>query len=159
MTVRLGDLLVRKGVLTEAQRRKVVEYQQSMARPFGELAERLFGVKPSEIEEAWAEQYAELTRHVDPLAEDIDPEVLPLIDRRQAWQFRFLPLRLDGQELMACTTRENLARALKFAGWRVVDPCFLVVAEPEALGRALMKFYPLGGMTPEMVRGRGLEVA
>jgi hypothetical protein len=159
MTVRLGDLLVRKGVLTEAQRLKVVEYQRSMARPFGELAERLFGIRPGVIEEAWAEQYAQLTRHVDPGKEEVDPEVLPLIERRQAWQFRFLPLRFDGQELMACTTRENLVRALKFAGWRLVDPCYLVIAEPEALGQALMKLYPLSGMTPKMILGKGLEVA
>lgn len=159
MSIRLGDLLVRKGVLTESQRQKVLEYQQVMARPFGELAERLFGIRPAVIEDAWADQYVEVTRRVDPRRETVDPDVLTLVDRRQAWQFRFLPLRHDGDELMACTTREHLVRALKFAAWAITDPCYLVVAEPEALGEALVRYYPLAGMTPAMVAGRGPAAA
>ena len=53
MTIRLGDLLVRNGALTPAQRDSVLDYQKLTGRPFGELAERLFGVGQRAVEDAW----------------------------------------------------------------------------------------------------------
>ncbi|MFM9995335.1 MAG: hypothetical protein ACKVU4_05985 [Phycisphaerales bacterium] len=158
MTLRLGDLLVQRGVLTVAQRDEVLRLQRTDPRPFGAIAERMFGVVPARVEEAWAEQFSGLTSHVDPRREPVDPRVLPAIDRRQAWQFRVLPLREEGGDLVLCTTREHLVRALKFTGWRIARSCHFVLAEPLALGEALMRHYRLDGMTPEMVAGRGLAV-
>jgi hypothetical protein len=154
MTLRLGDLLVRNGALTEAQRDSVLDYQRLTGRPFGELAERLFGVGQAAVEQAWAEQYAMIARRVDPRAEPVEAEALSQIDRRQAWQFRLLPLRFDAGELMVCTTQEHLVRALKFAGWRIQPSCYFVLTDPVALGEALMKHYPMAGMSADMVRGR-----
>ena len=76
---------------------------------------------------------------------------LEVISRRQAWQFKMLPLDLAGEEVVACTTQENLCRALKFAGWRLGHACQFVLCEPGALGEAMLKHYPMAGMTPEMV--------
>jgi hypothetical protein len=154
MMLRLGDLLVRRGVLTEEQRDSVLESQKLTGRPFGELAERLFGIDESSVEQAWAEQYAMIAARVDPRRERIDPEVMNMIDRRQAWQFRMLPMRLDADEVMICTTQEHLVRALKFAGWKVQAPCYFVLAEPQALGEALMKYFPMGGMSPGVIGRR-----
>ncbi len=158
MTIRLGDLLVKKGLMTPAQREAVLDYQRLTGRPFGELAEKLYGVREAAVEAAWAEQYASIARQLDPRTEAIDPEVLPLIDRRQAWQFRMLPLRYDAKELMVCTTALHLVRALKFAGWKIRAQCYFVLAEPLALGEALTRHYPMAGMSPEMVAARGLSV-
>src|SRR5690606_14849299 len=118
MMLRLGDLLVRNGALTEAQRDSVLDYQRLTGRPFGELAERLFGVGQQAVEQAWAEQYGMIAQRVDPRTERVDAEALSMIDRRQAWQFRVLPIRFEAGELMICTTQDHLVRALKFAGWR-----------------------------------------
>ena len=49
-TLKLGDLLVQQGVLTVAQRDQVLEAQRLRRRPFGVLAEDLFGVSPA----AWS---------------------------------------------------------------------------------------------------------
>jgi hypothetical protein len=157
--MRLGDLLVRRGLLSEGQRESVLEHQRLTGRPFGELAERLFGLHQSAVEEAWAEQYAGIARRVDPRREEVDAEVLGLVDRRQAWQFRVLPLRLELDELLVCTTREHLPRALKFAGWRIQAACFFVLSDALALGEALMRHYPMDGMNPGVVAGRRLEIA
>lgn len=158
MAIRLGDLLVKKGVMTPAQRDAVLDYQRLTSRPFGELAEKLYGVREAVIEQAWAEQYATIARQLDPRTESVDPEVLPLIDRRQAWQFKMLPLRYDAKELMVCTTAQHLVRALRFAGWKIRAQCYFVLAEPLALGEALTRHYPMAGMSPEMVAARGLSV-
>lgn len=158
MTIRLGDLLVKRGVISPAQRDAVLDYQRLTGRPFGELAEKLYGVREAVVEQAWAEQYASIARQLDPRTEAIDPEVLPLIDRRQAWQFRMLPMRYDARELMVCTTAQHLVRALKFAGWKIRAQCYFVLAEPLALGEALTRHFPMAGMSPEMVAARGLTV-
>lgn len=158
MALRLGDLLVAKGVLTGSQRDSVLEYQRLTGRPFGELAERLYGVDQSVVELAWAEQYAAIAPTVDPRNEAVQAEALALIDRRQAWQFRVLPLRFDDREVMIATTQEHLARSLRFAGWRIQASCYFVLAEPLMLGEALMRHYPMAGMNAGLVAGKGLGV-
>jgi len=156
MALRLGDLLVLKGVLTVPQRDSVLEYQRFTGRPFGELAERLYGVDQKVIEETWAEQYASIAPRVDPRSERVEDGALTLIDRRQAWQFRVLPLRFEDRELRICTTQENLVRALRFAGWKIQAPCYFVLSEALTLGEALMRHYPMAGMSPGVVAGKGL---
>ena len=156
MAMRLGDLLVRQGVLTEGQRDQILEFQRTHRRPFGELAETLFGVAPEAVEQAWAMQYAMLAESIDPRVEPVRADALALVSRRQAWQFKVLPLGQAGGEVRVCTTREHLARALRFVGWRVCAPCHFVLAEADHLGEALMSHYPITGFTAELVHARGL---
>ena len=149
-TIRLGDLLVKHGVLTEKQRDHVLNAQKLRAKPFGALAEELFGVDPDQVEKAWAEQFAALSVPIDPRAYHVNPEVLGLVERRQAWQFRILPLRMDGAEVMICTAKEHLPRALRFAYSRFGPGCYFVLAEPDHLGQALERHYPMPGARDEL---------
>ncbi|MBL0927030.1 MAG: hypothetical protein IBJ11_05170 [Phycisphaerales bacterium] len=151
MPIRLGEVLVRQGLLTSEQVAQILEEQSRSQRPFGLLAEKLFGLSERDIERAWAEQYAVLSGTIDPRTEKTDPAALGAVDRRQAWQFRVLPLRFDGAELMLATTKENLPRALRFASRCLDRPCYLVVTEPELLGEALVRHYPMPGMTAASV--------
>ncbi|MDY7107218.1 MAG: hypothetical protein SYC29_01145 [Planctomycetota bacterium] len=156
MELRLGELLIESGVLDERQVQHILSRQQHTGEPFGLLAERLFSVDPAIIEAAWAQQYAALTRTVDPDVEAYDPEALRLVTRRQAWQFRVLPIRFEPGELMIATTQMHLRRALRFATNVIGIPVFFVMAEPEALGRALCRHYPLPGMKPHSVLDDGM---
>lgn len=158
MAMRLGDLLVRQGVLTETQRDEILEFQQTHRRPFGELAETLFGVAPEAVEQAWAMQYAMLADSVDPRRTEVGAGALDLVSRRQAWQFKILPLDVSDGEVRVCTTQEHLARALRFVGWRVCAPCHFVLAKAEHLGEALMKHYPITGFSADLVHARGLTL-
>ncbi len=151
--IRLGQILVEGGVLTTRQVRDVLAVQESTGEPFGVLAERMFGVHPERIEEAWACQYAQMTRTVDPQIESFDARATELVTRRQAWQFRILPMRFEGRELLVATTQRHLRRALRFATNVIGIPVFFVMSDPLALGRALCARYPLPGMTPESVLG------
>ncbi len=147
MEFRLGQLLVQSGVLTEHQVKKVLARQLTSGEPFGLLSEQLFGVDPSAIEEAWARQYARITRTIDPEVEVFEDRAKDLITRRQAWQFRILPIRFDGDELMIATTQEHLRRALRFAVHVIGVPVFFVMAEADVLEKALTKHYSGPGMT------------
>ncbi|MHC4989673.1 MAG: hypothetical protein ACYTGC_01730 [Planctomycetota bacterium] len=157
MEVRIGELLVQAGVLTDEQCAIILERQQQSAEPFGLICERLFGVDPGKVEDAWAQQYASLTRLIDPEVEDFEPRALDMVTRRQAWQFRVLPIRFDGDELMMATTPDYLRRALRFATRVVRAPTFLVMTDVETLGEALCAQYPLPGMTPDCVTQDGLD--
>ncbi len=151
MSVRIGEVLIQRGVLSRPQVERVLEEQQVRHRPFGELAETLFGIDPTDIEHAWVEQYTRITRHVNVRTERVDPEAMRLIDRRQAWQFRVLPLRFDGRELMVATTADNLCRALRFVSRCLTTPCYLVLTEAQSLGDALAHYFPLAGLDASSV--------
>ena len=158
MQLRLGQVLVDAGVLTMQQVRLVLNRQKQTGRPFGVLAEQMFGTDPTDIEEAWAVQYAALTRQIDPAAEPIDAEALELVSRRQAWQFRVLPIRFDGDELIVATTQQHLRRALRFATRVLTMPVYFVMTSPDDLGNALVRHYPMPGMTIVSVHDEGLDL-
>lgn len=157
MQLRLGEVLVRRGILSETQVERVLDDQRRSGRPFGVICEEMFSIQPDTIEDAWAEQYAGLTRKINPEIEAFEDRALSLVTRRQAWQFRVLPIRFDGEELMLATTSSQLRRALRFTSRVIGVPSWLVIAEPEALGRALCKRFPLAGLTPRSVDDHALD--
>ena len=152
----IGTLMVNNGVITKQQLEQILERQRQTHRPFGEIAEELCGVRAKDVERAWAEQYAQTTRWVNPTLEPCDPGVHDLVSRRQAWQFRVLPLGYDGSELMVCTTQEGLVRAMNFAARQIPVTCYFVLAKLDQLAEALMRQYPMEGMSAESLAGESV---
>lgn len=148
---RLGDLLVKRGVLSEQQRDEILKVQDTGARPFGALAEELFGISPEAVEHAWAEQFAMLCPRIDPRQTRILPEVLARVDRRQAWQFGVIPVRQTDEELLVVTSVEHLARAMRFVGWRVAGPVSFATCDRDALVIALGVHYNIAGLDQEFI--------
>ncbi|GDX97841.1 hypothetical protein LBMAG48_02450 [Phycisphaerae bacterium] len=150
--LQLGDLLVKHNVLTSQQRDLVLEAQKTRGGPFGVIAEEMFGVSPNAVERAWAEQYASFAPTIDPRTYPVQSRALEVVNRRQAWQFKLLPLELRTDRsgnpmLLACTTQEHLVRALRFTGWKVGHQCQFILAEALPLGEAMCTHYPMAGMT------------
>jgi|CXWL01.1.fsa_nt_gi hypothetical protein len=142
--LRIGEILVEHGAISSDERDVILEHQRQHGRPFGDLAERLFGVRPEVVEEAWARQYALLADHVDPARLRPTLPALALVSRRQARQFGVLPVELDTFEVMLCTSESNLARALRFAAWKIGMPAYFVLAEEDALKAAIERVYARG---------------
>ncbi|MCH2152418.1 MAG: hypothetical protein MK089_03665 [Phycisphaerales bacterium] len=145
-TVRLGSILVQRGLLNEDQVKRVLCAQNRTGEPFGLLCERLFGLSPATIESAWAQQYAGL---VDTLERsDLCPsmEALAMVTRRQAWQFRVMPVSWDDGELTLATTPNDLCRALRFATNVIGRPVYFVMTTSRTLDTALREYYPLPGI-------------
>ena len=146
MKVRLGELLIEQGVLTEQQVEDILAEQQRTGRPFGLLCEQMFGIDPAVIESSWSQQYARLTRHVDLEVEVFENRALELVTRRQAWQFHLVPVRFDDDEVMIATTVKQLPRALRFANNVIGLPVYFVISESAGLANALGRHYPIAGM-------------
>ena len=127
MEVRIGNILVDRGVLTNDQVKAVLNVQNRTGQPFGLICEELYGVDP---------------RLMSP-----DADALAAVTRRQAWQFNTIPISWDGPELMLATTPEALPRALRFATNVLGVPAYFVMCDPEALQSSLQTSYPLPGAT------------
>jgi hypothetical protein len=150
--MRIGEMLVSAGLLTIEQTEFILRRQQSHPEPFGLLAQRMYGLDPQRIEDIWAETTIRLGEVVRPEDSEIDLNVLDLVTRRQAWQFRFLPMHMDADgSLVAITTRKHLSRAVRFAT-RVLDrPCRFVMTDAEYLAGKLDDYYALPGMDDRVV--------
>lgn len=151
MVLRLGDLLIQQGVLTPEQCDQIADEQQTNPRPFGLLAEELFGVDPGVIEHAWAVQFAMISPRINPCEIAHDESVHSVITDRQAWQFGFIPVERVAEGLICATSIECLARALRFVGWRIEEPCSFVICDHSALEMGLSNIYPMDGVDSAMM--------
>lgn len=156
--IRIGQLLVEQGVLSQQQVFEILQAQKRLHAPFGVLAERMFDVTLESIENAWIEQYHRFTGTLDLEAESFDTEALRLINRRQAWQFQILPVRFEESgELLLAASRTRLARAVTFAAHRLGRDVFFRVAESQQLRDFLQHYYPMPEVSDHIVsRARDL---
>ena len=141
--IQIGQLLVEQGVLTDKQVAHILKVQKISHRPFGDLAERLYGINPRAIEDAWVQQYTRMVGTVDLDEQRMDEQCLRLINRRQAWQFHMLPTRREEANLNVATTAEGLVRAVNFSAKTLDEPIYFQIAERTQLRDFLMKHYPV----------------
>jgi len=147
----LGELLIRRGELSEDQLAAVLlEQEQSQAR-LGELllAQRI--VSAAAIARALAEQYG--LEFVDLEHEPIDPEAASLLPERVARRYGALPVRFLAEELVLVAVRDPTdiftADDLHIA---LGMPRRLGVAAADALDAAIARHFgidALAGSTPE----------
>ena len=150
--MRIGELLVRQGVLTESEVEVVLEEQMRRTEPFGSICERLFGVAPEVVEDAWVEQYTKLTGDLVPDFGECDPAVLDTVSPRQAWQFRIVPLRWDDGALVLATTRITCSGPA-FRDERHSVPGVLPDRRSAHLAEGLERHYPMGAFGRRVVDG------
>ncbi len=147
---RIGTILKDRKELSDEQVAFILEHQEHHPRPFGELAEHLYGVSHEAVEQAWVEQYLSYGTRVDLRRESVDRSVLGTFSRRQAWQFQLVPLRCEDGRLLVATTAGRLPRGAAFA-WRIArQPVFLLVAPESQIITCLAEHYPW----PEMSRAK-----
>jgi len=141
--IQIGQLLIEQGVLTAQQVEHILKVQKISHRPFGDLAERLFGISPQAVEDAWVQQYIRMVGTVDLDDQKFDEQCLRLLNRRQAWQFHVLPMLRSDDHLNVATDTDSLVRAVNFSAKKLDEPVFFQLAEREQLRAFLMKHYPV----------------
>ena len=149
--LRLGEILVLQGVLTQVQADEVAAAQATCRRPFGKIAEEMFGVTIRSIEDAWVEQYHRFTGTLDLEGRRLDPVALRVINARQAWQFQMIPVGFESNgELLIAASRTRLARAVAFAAGRIDHAVFFRLVESEPLRHFLNLHFPIPGAGEEI---------
>lgn len=156
--IRIGQILIENGVLSEQQVFEVVQAQKKQHLPFGVLAEKMFDVTLQSIEAAWIEQYHRFTGTIDLGEQQFDAEALKLIGRRQAWQFEIVPIGFEPTgELLVAASRARLARAVTFATNRINHAVYFRVAESIQLRSFLREHYPMPEVSQQIIeRARDL---
>src|SRR5688500_10179127 len=124
--IQIAQLLIEQGVLTEAQVAHILKVQKISHRPFGDLAERLYGINPKAVEDAWVEQYLRIAGVVDLSEQEVETECLRLLNRRQAWQFHLLPLNRK-ENLHMATDADNLVRSVNFSARKLDEPVHFLI--------------------------------
>ncbi|MEM8739405.1 MAG: hypothetical protein AAGG38_13160 [Planctomycetota bacterium] len=157
--IRIGQILIENGVLTEQQVFEVVQAQKKHHLPFGVLAEQMFDVTLQSIEAAWIEQYHRFTGTIELSEQTFDAEALKLISRRQAWQFEIIPIGFEPTgELLMAASRNRLARAVTFATNRISRVVYFRVAESAQLRHFLREHYPMPEVSQDII-DRAREMA
>ena len=141
--IQIGQLLIEQGVLTSRQVEHILRVQKMSHRPFGDLAERLFGISPQAVEDAWVQQYIRMTGTIDLDDQKLDEQCLRLLNRRQAWQFHMLPMFRTDENLNIATSAETLVRAVNFSAKKLDEPIYFQIAERQQLKEFLMKHFPV----------------
>ncbi|HTW93561.1 MAG TPA: hypothetical protein VMD30_02130 [Tepidisphaeraceae bacterium] len=141
--IQIGQLLIEQGALTPEQVEHVLMVQKLSHRPFGDLAERIYGIDPKVVEDAWVEQYVRTAGIIDLNEQRFDEDALRAINRRQAWQFHLLPMNRDQNNLNVATSMDALVRAVNFTARKLDEPIYFRLAEREQLREFLMKHYPV----------------
>lgn len=157
--IRIGEILVEQGVLTEQQVFEIVQAQKKLHLPFGVLAERMFEVTLESIENAWIEQYHRFTGTIDLAKQNFDERALRMINRRQAWQFECLPVSFEPTgELLMAASRRRLARAVTFATNRLDKVVYFRIAESDQIQQFLKEHFPMPEVSDELIaKARGLK--
>ena len=139
----IGQLLVEQGVLTTEQVAHILTVQKASHRPFGDLAERLYGIDPQAVEDAWVQQYVRTAGVVDLDDVTFDADCLRLLNRRQAWQFHLLPAHRAGEHLQCATDADHLIKAVNFSSRRIDEAVYFLIADRAQLRDFLMRHFPL----------------
>lgn len=139
MAVRLGELLIRKGLLDADDLEQALELQRERGDKIGKILVDLGFVNPRDVLATLSEQL-----QIPLLAADDFPPVLPEVERitpKYMRQFLFLPIRIDDTKLTVAMADpldfETVATLRQFSGLNVKG---VLAAEQEILD-AIDKYF------------------
>ena len=98
MAERLGDLLIRKGLLDQAKLEKALEEQTRSGLFLGEVLVKLGYVREEDVLGVLAEQFR--TRFVSLEKVRINPVVLKMVPKGLAWEYKFMPIEMLSSVLL-----------------------------------------------------------
>lgn len=152
MALKLGELLLKAGLITPAQLEKALEEQRSRGGKLGELLQRLGYVSEEDIIECLSHQYGVPSINLRNF--EIDSAVAKIIPEDQARKHNIIAILKTGQTLtvaMADPTNIFAVDDITFSTGFKVDP---VVASEEAIREAIDKVY---GSTREVELKKVME--
>jgi cellulose synthase/poly-beta-1,6-N-acetylglucosamine synthase-like glycosyltransferase len=115
--VRIGELLLSKGLITQEQFEEVLDYQKRYGGRLGWILASLGYVRRIDLFKTLAEHYGfEFIQDIEILKKLIDPELLTRFDPQELAKFEVIPAKQNKEEIIILTSypeSQNLYQFLK----------------------------------------------
>ena len=151
MTSRLGEILLKEGVITQQQLEKALEFQRARGGRLGSCFTKLGLITDDDITGVLARQYgvpAINLRHYE-----IDPEVIKLIPQDTALRHQLVPLSRVGSVLTVAATDPTNVVAIDNIKFRTGLNVELVVASEAVIIDAIARSYRGSEALEDLMRG------
>ena len=151
MTSRLGEILLKEGVINQHQLEKALEVQRANGGRLGSCLTKLGLITEDEITGVLARQYgvpAINLRHYE-----IDPEVLKLIPQDTALRYQLVPLSRVGSVLTVAAIDPTNVVAIDNIKFRTGLNVELIVASEAVITDAIARSYGGSEALEDLMRG------
>ncbi len=157
MSVRLGELLLKKRRITQTQLEEALAFREARGGDLGGALVELGFLPPDEIAALRGVQYG--VQSIDLSGFEIEPAVLELIPAETARRHRIVPLRRSGATLTVVMTDPRNVAALDDVRFRTGCTVEPLVASEAAVSAAIARYYDGGrGAAGTNLGGRALDV-
>jgi type IV pilus assembly protein PilB len=136
---KLGDILVREGLISQDQLRKALSEQKSSGMRLGYTLVKLGFVEETEVTKMLARQYR--MPAVDLSRFEVDPKILKLLPPDIAMKYTVLPLKREGRTLTIAIADPNNVTAIEDIKFITRCDVFPVIAGEYTLRNAIDRYY------------------
>jgi type IV pilus assembly protein PilB len=136
---KLGDILVREGLITQEQLRKALQEQNSSGMRLGYTLVKLGFIEETEVTKMLARQYR--MPAVDLSRFEVDPKILKLLPPDIATKHTVLPLKREGRTLTVAIADPNNVAAIEDIKFITRCDVFPVIAGEYTLRNAIERYY------------------
>jgi type IV pilus assembly protein PilB len=136
---KLGDILVREGLITQEQLKKALQEQKSSGMRLGYTLVKLGFIEETEVTKMLARQYR--MPAVDLSRFEVDPKILKLIPPDIAQKHTVLPLKREGRTLTVAIADPNNVAAIEDIKFITRCDVFPVIAGEYTLRNAIDRYY------------------
>ncbi|MCX5678714.1 MAG: ATPase, T2SS/T4P/T4SS family [Candidatus Omnitrophica bacterium] len=149
MALRLGDILVEKGIITQEELNTALAEQQRTKEALGQILIRMGFVAERDMLQILAKQQG--IPFVELKMKDIDDKVLKNVPAKFVWHYKIMPISLDGNILTAAISNP-------FDMWPIDDlethlgfKVEKVLATSADIMEAIKKYYGVGAETIDRI--------
>jgi type IV pilus assembly protein PilB len=136
---KLGDILVREGLITQEQLRKALLEQKNSGMRLGYTLVKLGFIEETEVSKMLARQYR--MPAVDLSRFEVDPKILKLLPPDIAMKHTVLPLKREGRTLTIAIADPNNVTAIEDIKFITRCDVFPVIAGEYTLRNAIDRYY------------------
>jgi type IV pilus assembly protein PilB len=136
---KLGEILVREGLITQEQLRKALLEQKNSGMRLGYTLVKLGFIEETEVSKMLARQYR--MPAVDLSRFEVDPKILKLLPPDIATKHTVLPLKREGRTLTVAIADPNNVAAIEDIKFITRCDVFPVIAGEYTLRNAIERYY------------------
>lgn len=140
-TPRIGQLLSQAVPLSDHDLEEILQEQKVTRQRFGDAALALGMVQPQHVWDAWMQQLHITETTIDLAAMGVDSQALNALPGRVAAQFRVVPVRVNGHELVVACGQPLDETAKRTVQQHCKQNVLFAFAKPEHVDAAIARYY------------------